>query len=215
MSTKSGIIETLYFYTYYAYLLGHLKDASMYYSLLKDEFKEAGWQDSLENHQFLELKRIKHAINTGDIAQATGIETPMVLGPQVESPSNTAQKELVREIYLQGAEQLNTILKDDVYLYNIEHPCGEYGNVDMVYRGNDTVYPVEVKKDQGKHDLIGQINKYSLFHRLQLHLKCYKFVRPVTICQSYLPYVLKELKKYGVLTLGYQRVENGMKLFMI
>ena len=215
MVAKSGLIETLYFFTYYAYLLGDLKNTSMYYSFLKDEFKDAGQQDSLEKHQLLELKRIKHAIDTGDIAQASGIDIPMVLGPQAEGPSNTAQKELIQEIYLQGTEQLKKITEDkDLCLYNIEHPCGNYGYVDMVYRGKDTVYPVEVKKDQGKHDLIGQINKYTLFHRLQLHLKHYKFVRPVTICQSYLPYVQKELKQYGVLTLGYQR-NDKIKLFKI
>ena len=213
---KSGLIETLYFFAYYAYLLGNLKEASIYYALLKDEFKTTGRQDSLEPYQLLELKRIRHAINTGDIAQATGIETPIELGPQAEAPSNMDQKALVKEIYLQGTEQLKAILDaDDLYLYNIEHPCGMYGNVDMVYRGKDTAYPVEVKKDQGKHDLIGQINKYTLFHRLQLHLKFYRFVRPVTICQSYLPYVQKVLKQYGVLTLGYRKNEKEIKLFEV
>ena len=216
MSIKSGSIEALYFFTYYAYLLGNLKDASMYYSLLKEEFKDIGRQDSLEAHQLLELKRIKHALNTGDIAQATGIEAPIELGPPAEAPSNTDQKALIRKIYLHGTEQLKKILdEEDLYLYNIEHPCGEYGNVDMVYRGKDIVYPVEVKKDQGKHDLIGQINKYTLFHKLQLHLKHYKFVRPVTICQSYLPYVQKWLKQYGILTLGYKKDENNIILFKI
>ena len=213
---KSGVIETLYFYTYYAYLLGNLKDAGMYYSLLKDEFKESGRPDSLESYQFLELKRIKHALDTGDIAQASGIECPVLSGPQAGAPSSTVQKELIKEVYLQGTEQLKGILDErNLYLYNIEHPCGEFGYVDMAYRGEDTAYPVEVKKDQGKHDLIGQINKYTLFYRLQLHLKHYNFVKPVTICQSYLPYVQKELKKYGVLTLIYQRFNNSIKLVEI
>jgi hypothetical protein len=216
MDFKSGVIETLYFYTYYAYLLGNLKDAEMYYGFLKEEFKESGRQDSLEAHQLLELKRIKHAICTGDIAQASGIDCPVLSGPQAEAPSSTAQKELVKEIFLQGTDQLKRILDEKgLYLYNIEHPCGEFGNVDMAYRGEYTAYPIEVKKDQGKHDLIGQINKYVLFHRLQFHLKHYKFVKPVTICQSYLPYVQKELKKYGVLTLIYQRSDNALKLVEI
>jgi hypothetical protein len=215
MDKKSSVIETLYFFTYYAYLLGSLKEANIYYSLLKNEFKEAGRQDSLENYQLLELKRIKHAINTGELAQAIGIDTPIQSGPPAEALSIKAQKELVKEIYLQGTEQLKNILEKNLYLYNIEHPCGEYGNVDMVYRGVDTVYPVEVKKDQGKHDLIGQINKYTLFHKLQLHLKYYKFVRPVTICQSYQPYALRCLKQCEVLTLGYKRTETGINLFAI
>ena len=209
------LTESLYFSCYYAYLLGNLKDAGMYYDLIKEEFKEKGRTDSLEKHQFIELKKIKNSLASGDIAQTVGLDAPIEYGPQMEEPATIIQKDLVKEIYYQGTDQLKSILNENIYLHNIEAFCGKYGAVDMVYKSKDTIYPVEVKKDQGKHDLIGQINKYTLFHKLNLHLKYYKFVRPITICQSYLPYVLKELKQLQVLTLVYRRGEMGLKINLI
>jgi hypothetical protein len=189
-----------------------LKEAGMYYDIIKEEFKEKGRTDSLEKHQLIELKKIKSSLVSGNISNTVGIESPIDYGPQTEEPESIIQKDLVKEIYYQGTDQLKSILSEDIYLHNIEAPCGKYGAVDMVYRSKGTSYPVEVKKDQGKHDLIGQINKYTLFHRLHLHLKHYKFVQPITICKSYLPYVLKELKQLQVLTLVYRRGETGLKI---
>jgi hypothetical protein len=218
MNSQSGvcpIAETLFYFCFYAYLQGNLKEASIYFDLIKEEFKEKNRPDILEAHQLIELKKIKNAIKTGNIASSVGLETPIAMGPEPETPSEIDQKRLVKEIYLQGTEQLKEILKDSVFLYNIEHPCGNYGAVDMLYRGKETVYPLEVKKDQGKHDIIGQINKYTLFHRLHLHLKLYKYVQPVTVCQSYLSYVLKELKQLNVITLSYHRTDSGIKLSIL
>jgi hypothetical protein len=197
------MVEALFFSCYYSYLLGNLEKTSLYYSLLKEEFKNNGKRDSLREHQFRELKKIKIALDTGNITTKKWIEDDPIIGsPQVET-SDMKQKELVRKIHEQGLNQLKDIVQDDLYLYNIEHPCPPYGQVDMVYRGKDTVYPIEVKKDIGKHDLIGQIYKYDLFHRLMLHYKHYDFVKSVTICQAYQPYVVTELKQMDVVTILY------------
>lgn len=204
------MIESLFFSCYYAYLLGDLEKARMYFSVIRDEFRITGTPDSLKPHQFLELKKVKEAITTGNISRNKWLEeTPA--GPP-RSDVKIKQAELVRKIHTEGQEQLKEILQDDIYLYNIEHPCGSYGAVDMVYMGKKTIYPLEVKRGRGEHDLIGQISKYDLHHRLQLHYKHYEHVRSVTVCNSYDPFTIQELRTMGVLPLNYSLNEDGIRI---
>jgi len=204
------MIEPLFYFCYYAYLLGDLERTQMYFSVIREEYKAHGRPDSLKDPQLCELKKIKEAIATGNISRNKWIE---------EGPSGPPRKdikmrqaELVRKIHTEGLEQLKEILQDDIYLYNIEHPCGSYGAVDMVYMGRDTIYPIEVKKGHGEHDLIGQISKYDLHHRLQLHYKHYEHVRSVTICNSYDSFTIQELRTMGVLPLSYSLSESGIRI---
>jgi hypothetical protein len=205
------MFKTLYFFCYYSYLLGDLNKSKMYYTLLNNEFKTCGTRDSLKKHQFLELKKIKEAINTGNISRNKWIDENVPSGPS-KSDVRIKQPELVGRIHTQGIEQLKEILQDDIYLYNIEHPCHPYGAVDMVYMGKDTIYPVEVKRGRGEHDLIGQISKYDLHHRLQLHYKHYEHVKSVTICHSYNPFTIHELKKMDILTLSYTLTDSNISI---
>lgn len=118
-------------------------------------------------------------------------------------------------IHMEGLNQLKEIFNDDVHIYNIEHPCGSYGVVDMVYKGRDTIYPVEIKRGKGEHDIIGQIGKYDLYHRLRLHYKHYTHVQPVTICNSYHKFALNELKQMKVFTLLYTLINNRILVKVI
>lgn len=203
------MIETLFFKCYYSYLRGDLLNTQLYYDLLQSEFKTTGKKDSLQDHQFNELRSIRDSLKTGSITTSSWIAPAdqSILG--ISEPESTKQKDLVVKIH-ENVEQLQIILGESVYLYNIEQPCQPYGTVDMVYMGKDTVYPLEVKKGQGRHDLIGQIAKYTLHHRLLLHYHLYKFVQPVTICSSYLPYAHTELNRLNVCTIVYS--PSGSKI---
>jgi len=196
------MIEPLYFFCYYAYLSGDLEKTRMYFSIIREEYKSCGKPNSLKKHQLIELKKIKGALTTGNISRNKWLDET-VIGPSYSSEIKIKQVELVRRIHIDGLEQLKEILQDDLWLYNIEHPCGPYGAVDMVYMGKDTIYPVEVKRGCGKHDLIGQISKYDLYHRLQLHYKHYERVQSVTICNSYDPFTIRELQMMGIRMLSY------------
>lgn len=201
-------IQNLYFSCYYAYLLGDLEKTGMFYSLLREEFKIG---HSLRKDQLLELKQIKTSLQSKTIVNTRQwVETSSL--PPAQNPESN-QNDLVRKIHYQGLEQLKTLLGDDIELYNLEHPCPPYGAIDMVYMGKETIYPVEVKKDIGGHDLIGQISKYDLYHRLQLHLGHYKYVQSVTVCNTYQPFVLDELKKLRIKPLFYSLQGDGINLY--
>lgn len=213
----SSLLESLFFQTYYSYLKGNFESSKMYYQFLKEEFKKSGRKDSLSPHQLLELKKVKKALETGYLPKNQWLTEK--IEAQNPNPENDRvnQVELVRVVHAQGEPKLREILggTSDITLYDIEHPCGPYGAVDMVYSNPTTVYPLEVKVGEGKHDIIGQIQKYELFFRLQLHLKFYEIVKSVTLCGSYNQFTLSELKKLGVITVEYELREGKLDLFKV
>ena len=189
----------------------------MYYEFLKEEFRERQDRHALTPIQLKTLKMVREAIKTRKIPE-------MAWGDPLNNEANTPpdlkqkndQKQLVKEIHL-GLSQIEGILHPTgtLYLYNIEHPCPPYGVIDVVYRDDITVYPLEVKTGEGKHDILGQIMKYELFFKLNLHLGHYQEVQPITMCSHYQNFVLGELKKRGIITLRYDRTKRGLKLYRI
>lgn len=196
------MLETLYYSCYHSFLTGDQQKTHIYYNLLKEEFRKKGTKESLKPSHLVELKKIKNALNTGFSAMMTWDQDHFEGPSAPQLPAPFSQDFLIRHID-KNVHLLAELLKDNLYLYNLEHPCESYGNVDMVYMGASTVYPVEVKKDQGQHDLIGQIYKYDLYHKLRLRYKMYDAVQSVTICQSYDAYTLSHLKRLGIKTLLY------------
>lgn len=207
------MIETLFYKCLYSYLLTDKEKTKFFYNLVRDEYAKSGSPDSLKTHQFKELKRIKSAIDTNSFIKSEWIDDDSSIAPEIptEYVGSTRQKELVKKID-QHKSQLDVVFNDSVQLYNIEHPCPPYGFVDMVYKGENTIYPVEVKKGKGEHDLIGQILKYDLYHKFRLHYHFYDYVQSITICSSYNPYTLKQLKQNGIRTLIYTGIKSGFKL---
>ena len=178
------MINNLYFHCYYAFLKGDLPETKMYYDFLKEEFGKKKDINALKSHQLYELKKIREALITGNLPRGSWMDETPIQGPPTQPTAKFKQNELVWKINKE-IDQLKDILKDDLYLYNLEHPCDPYGNVDTVYMGKNTIFPIEVKKDQGKHDIIGQVMKYDLYFKFHLHYRHYDFVQSVTICSSY------------------------------
>lgn len=207
------MVETLFFKTYHAFLLGNLSDTKMFFEFLQEEFKLRKDPHALSNKQLIELKTIRSAIQTGKIETQEWItEAPTVPTSTGDAP-DIKQTELTRKIHYQGFMSLQELLRaPGLELYNLEHPCGVYGAVDMVYRNEKVIFPVEVKRYEGKHDLIGQISKYTLHFKLNLHLKHYEEVQPVTICNSYNQHTLNELKKLKIIPIKYDLFGEELKM---
>ena len=206
------MINTLYFKTYYSFLKGNLPETEMYYSFLKDEFRKRKDPNVLKPYQLYELKRVREAIRTGNLPRGSWIDDTSLQGPPTQPVAELHQDDLVWKIH-QNFRQLKELLQDEnLYLYDLEHNCEPYGACDMVYMGKNTVYPVEVKKDRGDHALIGQISKYELYFKFQLHLRHYERVHPITICSSYDRFTLANLKQFRILTLVYKQTEDSLTI---
>lgn len=167
----------------------------------------------MSKKQLKELKTIRSAIKTGKIEGYEWVPESSLSTADINSSPDIKQYDLSRRIHYNGLQQLQELLNaPDLELYNIEHPCGIYGAVDMVYRSHNISYPTELKVSEGKHDLIGQINKYTLYFKMQMHLKHYDEVQPVTICNNYNQHTLTELKRLSVITLKYDLIDDGIRI---
>jgi len=198
------MIEALFFKAYYAYLDGNLKDTDMYLSFLRQECKLHPGENKLNEHYIPTFKNLITATKTGLLPQRSWStdKIPMdSMGPKTK----LSQVDIVKGLHKQCFSSIKDLLKahSTLYLHNIEHPCPPYGAVDMLYQDQVTCYPLEVKKDRGEHDLIGQIMKYDLYCKKKLHLKHYYRVQPVTVCGSYDKFTLGQLKQLGVITIKY------------
>lgn len=208
------MIEQYFFFCYYAFLQGDLEKTRMYYHFLTEELKSSGSRRSLDKYYLIELKKIRGALQTGTLSRNEWVGACDVAYDSQDAQKASNQPFLVKMIFDQGSEKLREILgaQDNFHLANVEHPCDPYGKIDMYYRDGLTAYPLEVKKDQAGHDLIGQISKYELAFRLKLHIKEYKRVEPVTICASYDKFTLPQLKKKGIRTIKYSIIGNKLRL---
>jgi len=211
------MLEALFFQTYYAYLRGDKQNTTMFFDLLREEFNRSKNKNSLSTTQLRQLKEIRTAIDTGAVKPDEWVcepDTPLVIDSKLVY---LKQNDLVKKIHWDALDALRTNLNSDqqFHLYNIEHPCGNYGRIDMVYMDAETVYPTEIKRDQGRHDLLGQIEKYTLYFKMQLHLKHFKKVQPVTICHQYDRHVLTELKRRSVVTMKYSSINDHITLSLV
>ena len=191
----------------------------MFYEMLRDELKNTKDKNPLCPEYLSELKKVRDSIKTGSFVSGSWVEdrTPIRIPKTSKEEFTGNQDDLVRKIHYEAFDELKDLLggRDGFRLYNIEHPCGIYGAVDMVYSDGYTSYPLEVKKDEGRHDLISQIAKYDLSFKLHLHLKKYRKVEPVVVCGHYQNNVIKELKSIGVTVLMYWLEEGKVRLTKI
>lgn len=209
------MIDTLYYYAYYSYLKSDLDSTRMYFEMLRDEYNARKDKNILNNYQLKELKAIRTAIASGMIAKNIWVEETSVPTTK-DTGTPVKQTELVKRIYYEATDSLKQCLQsDNLYLYNIEHPCGGYGRVDMVYMDDVIAYPTEIKPAEGRHDILGQIAKYTLYFRMLLHIKHFKSVQPVTICNSYDKHTLAELKRMSVTTLRYYMNSNKVHVALV
>lgn len=199
------MMATLFYRCYYAYLKGDLEESRLFFNFLTKEYKSCKDKKVFSKRKLMLLKDVRTALQTKKVGQDNWVKDDLNASKMAENKvSKRPQNELVRLIH-DDLENLRTILNapNNFHLYNIEHPCDPFGRVDMLYKDDSVVYPVEVKTGTGNHDLVGQIAKYDRSLRFQLHLNLWENVLPVTICKNYSDFAIKELKKRGVTTLQY------------
>lgn len=212
----STLVETLYYQTYNYFLLDDLKNAKMYLTFLREEYEKDF--DSFEvlkkDNRFEFLVKLGDAIDNNKKLNFE-IEKPKVskvLRDEEDTIFRT-QNELTKAIFL-SLDNLRICLGVDSS-FNIRSTEEEtrFGRVDVVAIDKDTIYPIELKKSEAKHDCIGQISKYILHYRLGLINKIYNNVLGILISNSFDEYTLRELYKLGVIAIKYKFRTNEIVEF--
>jgi hypothetical protein len=205
-------IETMYYMLYNSVLLGQTSKAKMFLSFLRNEYDE-------NQDQFVVLKsddRWQHLVQIGNdldnnlvSRRYEVIEKPKdKVAVEQEDNHFKKQNELVKAICL-AQDKLRKCLKakNNFYCSTIEHET-MFGRVDLVAQDETTIYPIEVKKNGGYHELVGQVDKYIMHFKLGLINKIYQHVVGVAIANGFDKYVLQELHKHGAIAIQYKYKEN-------
>lgn len=211
----SSLVETLYYQLYNSVLLSELDDAMMYLDFLREEYEK-------DNTSFEPLEkdgRLKHLQDLGKIVD-NGLMVKSFNSYQGEIFASipedehrfSKQGDLLRDIC-----KNNDLLKDvlcagnDFSLIGAEYPT-RYGRVDVVGQDEDTIYPIELKKNIAGHDVISQIDKYILYFKTKLINKTYSKIVGVVIANGFNDYVLKELPNLGVVLIKYFFIGDQLSL---
>lgn len=206
------MLKALFHRCYYSYLRGDLEEAKMFFEFLRDEYRKSGDKNALSPYQLRLLRTVRDALRGKEVRSVTWEED--LPAEALKPPENDqSHRDVVREIH-RSIKQLQNALGRSVgelRLHNIEHPCPP-GRMDMLYLDDVFAYPVEVKPEAGKHDIVGQILKYDLSCRMNIHLGFWQDVQPVTVCGGYSKWALRELKKHGVITILHTNSKNGLNL---
>ena len=82
------------------------------------------------------------------------------------------------------------------------------GFVDILYQGNKSRIPCEVKLETAGHDIVTQIEKYLQHFYKYLHYNHWDYVQGITIAKDYSDFAYNELQKLDVLILRYYIQNN-------
>ena len=138
------MVEALYFKTYHSFLMGNIEDTKMFFEFLVDEFKKKRDPKALTYRQPKELKTIRSAVETGKVETQQWVDEPSAPVTTTSDAPGIKQPELVKKIHFEGIKDIVELLQEPgLELYNSEHPCGEYGAVDMVYKSGDIISGIE------------------------------------------------------------------------
>jgi RecB family endonuclease NucS len=209
------IIESLFYQFYNAILLGS-PDIQIFYEILQDEYNHDEKQfDFLQDNGCWEiLVKLIEVVKNKLTVKNLNFDNKIILSPQEaeEKSSVDYEYELIK-IILQSKDSLANILgaTKQFYFYNFEHPT-LFGKVDLVAQDGMTMYLIETKRDEAKHDVVSQIDKYILDFKLKLNLKLWNNVIGVVIANGFPQYVLQELVKNGIIPLRYSLKDGIFKL---
>jgi RecB family endonuclease NucS len=211
----SKIIECLFYKFYNAVLLGS-PDSQIFYEILQDEYKkdEEQFRFLQEDERWDILTKLIETVKNKLVVKNFDFDAKMnLISQDAEEKSSVEYEYDLIKIILQNKDCLAHILESspDFCFYNVEHPT-LFGRVDIVAQDKKTMYLIETKRNEAKHDVISQIDKYILDFNLKLSLKLWNKVVGIVIANGFPQYVFQELIKNGIIPLRYSLKDNIFKL---
>lgn len=211
--TTESEIETLFYFLDISVLKGELKESEMYLEILRSEFeKNENIFEVLGNERMKHLKHLGKIVDEGLLVRSFNFEEAK--NYTIEKDEYKVEKEkLLSKMLCKNQEILRKVLKtsDDFYIAS-ERQRVTFGEVDLVAYDNDVCYVIELKRDEVKHDIIGQIEKYFYDFKMKLIYKLWKEVKGVVIGNSFSEYAIRELSKAKIICLKYSFTADKLRL---
>lgn len=208
-------IETLFYFLDFAVTTGNYENAKLYLDILRKEYEnsEPNFEILYQDDRMGKLSELGKIVDEGKLQKKFDIKS--IKGNIiVEKDENRFKKEKHLSKFLcQKQDELKKILHGtEKFNIETERQKVTFGEVDLVARDKDVVYIIELKREEVKHDVIGQIDKYMYDFRLKMIYKLWKEVIGVVVANSYNKYALNELKKQNIICLKYSYKNKNLKL---
>lgn len=147
------------------------------------------------------------------VLKKTQIERLHALSYQIEGNDVPDCHKAVQELHEIKPVELPFAKEKEInlYIYNHEHLLKDLGNgrisgreieiegyfCDIVYETKDTLFAIELKRDQVDHKAVSQLDKYCHYFYLKLRYNHYKQVKGACIGNGYDKWAINELRRKG------------------
>jgi hypothetical protein len=207
-----GTIDAIYWRLHFFYLKNERKKAELFLSMLESEKPEDIINEIGEVH-YRRFQQIKNNIIFGNFRRlyGTGTSMPAINEYFVKEP-DIKEKEFHKLLMTKsgrlplfsclGASEASTMV------HEIE--VSPYGRIDFVVKDGRKWYAVEVKVEEAKDDIIGQVDKYFVALELEMNLGLHDYVGAAVVAPSFSPYVTAELSRMGVIMVTHSGTAESL-----
>lgn len=205
-------IETLFYFLDGSVLKGNLGNSKMFLKILRNE-----WEENEENFEILG-DRIEYLTDLGKVIDKGLVVRSFDIGKVNDliikkDDFQVAKEKILSQMLCKNQEILKNALKaSDDFQIATERQRVTFGEVDLIAYDKDICYVIELKKEEVRHDIIGQIEKYMFDFKLKLIYKLWNEVKGVVIGNSYSKYALKELSKANIICMKYVFKDDNLRL---
>jgi hypothetical protein len=209
---SKGIIDAIYFRLHTTFLKNERDLAAMFLGMLEDEKPEAV-QAEIGPIHYKRLLHMKEEVHNGTFRRfrSGGEAMPEMNGILMERSRDEAAfhrlimaKEGRRKLFdALGVEPSASLVH--------ELEMEPFGRLDFLVREGRRWYAIEVKINEAKHDVVGQIDKYILSLSLDMCMGLHDEVKAAVLAGSFSPYAASELSRMGVTMLTHDGTVEGIR----
>ena len=191
---------SLFFRLYNSYLLRDpaLKDN---YEMLLEHYNEYPESFKILNRFDLQrLKQIQNDIRMDRYSLFSGtIDFSADIPKDIKASKVSKRHKDLCDDLIDCGGALDEIIGRPVTFRSREHSCA-FGVIDILLQDDDyCAYIVEVKADQAKHDIVGQVMKYFVGISLKLNYRLYHDVKVITCAFGYTKEAISGLLQIGAM----------------
>ena len=209
---SKGIIDAIYFRLHAAFLKNERDAAEMFLGMLLDE-KDDAIQAEIGPIHYKRLMYMKDEVRNGTFRRfRSGGEAMPELNPIVteRSRDEAAFHRLImakdgrRKLFDALGVQPSASLIHELEL-------DPYGRVDFLIREGRKWHAVEIKAEEAKHDVVGQVDKYILGLSLEMCMGLHDEVGAAVLATGFSPYAASELSRMSVTMLVHDGTIEGIR----
>jgi hypothetical protein len=213
---KRGIIDALYWRLHSSFLKNDRKRADFMLGMLEDEGLRSSIEEELGPIHYKRYVAIRHKIWIGQYGRLydDGYSTPLLEQTFAPEETTIGEAEFHKKLMSkEGRSYLSPLIgvsSNASWLHELN--MNPYGRCDFVVREGRKQIAIEVKINEAKSAVVGQIDKYRLNLELEMANGLCDYVEAIVIAKTFSPYVSAELSRLGVRMICHDGEIAGLRL---